>query len=91
MNKKKLVKVVSKKTMVTEGDIGIIIDVFLDGVRKSLEKGERVTILNFGSFHVLTRKAREAINPRNRNHIHVPEKKVVKFEPSKKLFDLVNK
>jgi len=91
MNKSDLVRYVSDKTRITEIDAGIIIDVFLNGVKKGLENGERVTLHNFGAFFIQDRKPRTALDPRNGNKIDVPAKKVVKFQSSKKVFDLVNK
>lgn len=91
MNKSDLVKYVSDKTRITERDAGIIVDVFLDGVKKGIENGDRVTIHNFGAFFIQERKARTALDPRNGNRIDVPAKKVVKFQSSKKIYNMINK
>jgi DNA-binding protein HU-beta len=91
MNKKDLIKYVSDKTRITEIDAGIIINVFLKGIKDGLENGERITLHNFGAFFIQDRKARTALDPRNGKKLNVPSKKVVKFRSSKKVFDLVNK
>lgn len=91
MNKSDLVRYVSDKTRITEKDANIIIDVFLNGVKKGLENGERITLHNFGAFFIQDRKARIALDPRNGNKLDVPAKKVVKFQSSRKVFSLVNK
>ena len=90
MNKSDLVRYVSDKTMITENDANIIVDVFIDGMRKSLDSGDKVTIKNFGTFFLQNRKARSAVDPRNQEPIEVPAKTVVKFKSSKKLYDMVN-
>ena len=90
MNKSDLVKYVSDKTLITENDAGIIVDVFLDGLKKGLEAGDRVTIKNLGSFYLQERKPRTALNPRNQELIDVPAKTVVKFKSAKKLYDKIN-
>jgi nucleoid DNA-binding protein len=90
MNKKDLVKYVSNKTMITEKDSATIIEVFLKGIKEGLENGERVKLQDFGSFIISERAARVAYDPRNGNKVDVPEKKVVKFVSSKKLFERVN-
>lgn len=90
MNKSDLVKHVSDKTMITERDAGIIVDVFLKGIKNGLENGERVKIKDFGSFFIQSRKARIALNPRTQEKINVPEKKVVKFKSSDKLHERIN-
>lgn len=91
MNKSDLVKYVSDKTMITERDAGIIVDVFLTGIKEGLEKGQRVKLKDFGSFFLQGRKARTALNPRNQELVDVPAKTVVKFKSATKLHDLVNK
>jgi len=91
MNKTDLIKYVSDKTFITERDARIIIDVFVDGMKKGLNNGERIKLQDFGSFFLQERKARTALNPRNQEKLDVPAKTVVKFKSSKKLFDMVNK
>jgi len=91
MNKSDLVKYVSDKTMITENDAGIIIDVFLRGIKEGLNEGERITIKNFGSFFLQVRKPRSAVNPRTKEPIEVPAKKVIKFKSAQKIHDMVNK
>jgi DNA-binding protein HU-beta len=91
MNKSELVKYVSDKTKVTENDLSIIFDVFLKGIKNALERSERVTITNFGTFFLQDRLARTALNPKNQEKINVPAKTVIKFKSSKKLFDMINR
>ena len=91
MNKSDLVKYVSDKTKVTENDLSIIFDVFLKGIKNALERSERVTIKNFGSFFLQDRKARTALNPKNQEKIDVPAKTVIKFKSSKKMIDMINR
>lgn len=91
MNKSDLIKYVSDKTLITEKDAGIIIDVFLSGIKEGLGKGQRVKVKDFGSFFLQERKARTAMNPRNQTLVSVPAKTVVKFKSATKLYDMVNK
>lgn len=91
MNKSDLVKYVSDKTMITERDASIIVDVFINGIIESLDVGDKVMLKNFGTFHLQKRKPRTALNPRNQQVVNVPAKTVVKFKSSKKLYAMVNK
>jgi DNA-binding protein HU-beta len=91
MNKSDLISYVSDKTKITEKDSGIIIDVFINGMIKGLNNGDRVKLKGFGSFYLQDRKSRTAFNPRNQETIDVPAKTIIKFKPSKKLFDIINK
>jgi nucleoid DNA-binding protein len=90
MNKTDLVNYVSNKVMITEQDASQIVDVLFQGIRTELGNGKRVTINNFGSFFLLDRKKRTALDPRNQEVIDVPAKIVIKFKPSKKILDFVN-
>ncbi len=58
---------------------------FMDGVMKTLEKGEKFSLVGFGTFEVRKRSARTGINPQNRKKIDIPEKKVPAFKAGKKL------
>ena len=45
------------------------------------EKGEKIALIGFGTFSVLSRKARTGHNPATGKSIKIPAKKVVKFKP----------
>jgi len=85
MNRKDLVKYVSDKTMITISDAQIILDVFIDGVKRGLKNGDNVKIRGLGTFFLQDRKPRTALDPRNQEVIQVPAKTVVKFKASKKI------
>lgn len=91
MNKSDLIKYVSDKTMITERDAGIIINVFLKGIEEGLESKEKITIKNFGSFSLQERKERNAVNPRTQEPIKVSAKTRIKFKSAKKLYNTINK
>jgi len=57
----------------------------LDGIQQSLEAGEKVTFVGFGTFSVAERKERESFNPQTKEKMHVPAKKVPKFKAGSKL------
>jgi len=50
-------------------------------------KEEKVALVGFGTFQVVKRKARRGVNPRTRETIQIPAKKVPKFVPGKGLRD----
>jgi len=90
MNKSDLIKYVSDETMITERDAGVIISVFLRGIKEGLESKKKITIKNFGSFSLQDRKERTAVNPRTQEPIKVPAKTVIKFKSAKKLHNIIN-
>jgi len=76
----------------THSDIEIIIEVFCETIQKALVNGTKVEIRGFGTF--FTKKIKEkhsARNPKTGEIIYVPEKNKVRFRPSKKLKEFINK
>jgi len=58
-----------------------------DGVKKSLKKGDKVTLIGFGTFSVTQRKARKGRNPQTGKEIKIPARKAPKFAAGKALKD----
>jgi len=89
MNKAGLVEEVSDKTGITKKQAGNVIDAITDTVKETLSKGERITLVGFGTFQVRQRKAREGRNPRTGKKLEIPAKKVPKFKAGKNLREAV--
>jgi len=71
-------------------DLEKFLDIILDEVKKSLNRGERVELRDFGSWSVHRQKARISRNPKTGEKIETPEKKTIHFKMSKKLFNKIN-
>ncbi|MCX7919368.1 MAG: integration host factor subunit beta [bacterium] len=67
------------------------VDTILDGIKQSLAKGEKVSIVGFGTFRVKERRSRLGRNPKTGEQIQVPGKKVPYFKPGKEFREAVNK
>ncbi len=89
MNKAELIEGVSDKTGLTKKETGNVIDAITDTVKETMSKGERITLIGFGTFHVMKRKAREGRNPQTGEKLQIPAKKVPKFKAGKKLREAV--
>jgi len=61
----------------------------LDMVLEALLKGDKVELRNFGVFEVIQRKGRIARNPKSKQEVFIPERKVVKFKPGKVMEDKI--
>ena len=70
---------------VTKKDCALVVDGFLNAVKKALANGESIEIRGFGTFKVRKRKSRMARNPRTGEGVQVPSRKVPVFKPSKHL------
>ena len=90
MNKGELVSAIAEKSGLTKKDSEKALNAFLESVEESLGKKDDVNILNFGSFRVKHRVAREGRNPQTGDKMTIPAKDVVVFVPGKNLKDSVN-
>jgi DNA-binding protein HU-beta len=90
MNKSELVQVVAKESGLTHKEATEAIDSLTDAIKKSLKKGDRVSLVGFGSWEVKKRAQRNGVNPQTGAKIKIPARKVPKFNPGKELRDIVN-
>ncbi len=90
MNKSELVKAIAKKADLTNAAAQAVLEAFVDAVKTSLKKGDKVQLIGFGSFSTLKRAARKGVNPQTKKTIKIAAKKVAKFVPGKELKELVN-
>lgn len=91
MNKQELVDAIAGSTGLTKADSKKALDAFIDAVSATLKKGDRISLVGFGSFSVAERSAREGRNPQTGKTIKIAAKKVVKFKAGAELAELVNK
>ncbi|MGD0238649.1 MAG: HU family DNA-binding protein [Syntrophorhabdales bacterium] len=85
MTKVELVDKMAKDAKVTKAAANKAIDSFVDGVKKALKKGEKVTLIGFGTFSVTQRKARKGRNPQTGKEIKIAARKAPKFSAGKAL------
>lgn len=84
MNKGDIVSAVAKVTC-SKAEAGNVVNAVLETIKKSLKKGEWVTLVGFGTFSVVKRSARMGRNPQNGKPIKIAAKKVPKFSAGKAL------
>ena len=90
MNKEELVQEVSKAAKVTQKEAAEVVKAFVETVQKSVSKGNKVTLVGFGTFEVAERAAREGRNPQTGETMTIAASKNPKFKAGKALKDLVN-
>jgi len=91
MTKADLVALMAKEAGITKSAAEKALEAFLNGVKGALEKGDKVTLVGFGTFLVAQRAARRGRNPQTKEEINIPASKVPKFKPGKAMRELVNK
>jgi len=88
MNKGDLINEVAKATC-TKAEAVKAVDAVFNTVKKTLKKGNKVTLVGFGTFSVVKRSARTGRNPQTGKAIKIAAKKVPKFTAGKGLKDAV--
>ena len=89
MNKAELIERVAKDSRLTKAGATRAIDALLDNVTKALKKGEKVTLVGFGTFGVSRRKARAGRDPRTGTPIKIAARRALKFTVGKDLKELI--
>ena len=89
MTKAELIDVVADGANISKVAATKAIDSFIKGVTKALKKGDKVTLVGFGTFSIKKRKARKGRNPRTGEEIKIRAAKTPKFTAGKALKDTV--
>ncbi|MBN9395275.1 MAG: HU family DNA-binding protein [Candidatus Melainabacteria bacterium] len=91
MNKAELAAEISGRTNTTKKSVEEMLVALTDVITETVAKGERVTLVGFGTFLRRDRQARETNNPQKPGEkIKVPAKKVPAFVPGKEFKDTVD-
>ncbi len=90
MNKADLIDAVAKSVDLPKTSAARAVDAILGAVTKALEKGDSVTLVGFGSFHLRKRKARDGRNPQTGESIRIKAAKIPSFKAGKALKEAVN-
>lgn len=91
MNKAELIDAIATTAKITKADAQRALDATIDNVTKALKKGDKVSLVGFGTFTVAKRAARTGRNPQTGKSIKIAAKKVAKFKAGIELAKTVNK
>lgn len=83
MNKGDLINQIADEAGLSKAQAGKALDSVLTNVVGTLKKGNKVTLVGFGTFSVSKRSARTGRNPQTGATIKIPAKNVVKFKAGK--------
>ena len=79
MNKETFIDYLSKKNRRPKSHYREALAEILDGIQDQLKAGKYIHFLGFGRFHTRISKAREGINPKTRQKIQIPERRLAAF------------
>jgi len=91
VNKSELITSMSEKSKLTKKDAEAALKAFIETVEETLEKGDKVQLIGFGTFETRERAAREGRNPRTKEVINIPASTVPVFKAGKEFKERVNK
>jgi DNA-binding protein HU-beta len=91
MNRSELIDAMAAESGLTKADAGRALESFINTTQKALKKGDRLTLVGFGTFSVSKREARAGRNPQTGKAIKIKAKKVAKFKAGATLAKIVNK
>ena len=91
MNKTELVAAVAEKAGLSKKDADAAVAAFVATVEEALKKGDKVSLVGFGTFEVRTRNARTGINPQTKETIKIAASKAPVFKAGKSFKDAVAK
>lgn len=90
MNKAELVAVIAEKAGISKKDAEAALKAFTETVSEELAKGEKITLVGFGTFEISERGERTGRNPQTGEEMKLPASKLPKFKAGKALKDAVN-
>ena len=91
MNKTELIDHIAQRADISKAAAGRALEALVAAIRTTLKKGESVTLVGFGTFHVGKRAvALGAQSAHRRSQSRSRPRKVPKFRPGKALKDALN-
>ena len=91
MNKLELVEHISSEAELTKVSAAAALEAMLEGIEKTLKKGEEVRLVGFGTFSVRERAAGKGRNPATGKEIKISASRNARFKPGAKLKEALNK
>ncbi|MCI5701520.1 MAG: HU family DNA-binding protein [Erysipelotrichaceae bacterium] len=90
MKKTELIEAVATNAGLTKADAARAIDATFDAITEALKKGEKLTLLGFGTFSVSRREGRTGRNPQTGAAVKIPARNAVTFKVGSQLKKAVN-
>lgn len=89
MNKTELINAVAEKAGLSKVDAKKAVEAAVAAVTEALAKGDKVSVIGFGTFAVVEKGERQGINPRTKETITIAARKSVKFKQGAELAEAV--
>ena len=89
MNKADLIDTMTNEAGISKAAAEKALAAFTDGIKNAMRKGESVTLIGFGTYTTIERKARIGRNPGTGEELRIPAKKAIKFKVGKGLRETI--
>lgn len=89
MNKGDLINKIAGDANISKAEAGKALDSFTDNTISAVKRGEKVTLVGFGTFSSKKRNARTGRNPQTGQPLNIPAKTVAKFKVGKEFANKV--
>lgn len=90
MNKSELIGSIASKTDMSKADTTKFLNAFIDVVKETLSKKDKISLVGFGTFSVNERAARKGRNPQTGADIEIPAANIPRFKAGAELRTAVN-
>ena len=85
MNKTELVNAIAQKAGLTKVDAKNALEATIEAIGEALANNDKIALVGFGTFATVEKAARQGINPRTKEKVEIPARKVVKFKAGAEL------
>lgn len=85
MNKLELISAIAEKANCPKTQAKNMLEAFIAATTETLQSGDKVSLVGFGTFSITERAARKGRNPQTKKEMDIPAKKVVKFKAGSEL------
>lgn len=89
MNKGELIDAIAAESGLSKKDSKEALEAIIKAAESTLKKGEKLALIGFGTFSLITRAARTGKNPQTGQTIQIPAKKNIKFSVGSELDEAV--
>ena len=91
MTKQEVANLLRRRTGLSQKEAMEAVEIFLQAIKDALKAGDKVSLVDFGTFFLKSRRPRRARNPVTKQQFEVPSKSVVVFKPGKKFREMVER
>ena len=90
LSKNDFINIIAEKSNIAKAEASRSLDAFIDGIKEVITRGDKLTLIGFGSFYIAENKAKEGRNPRTGEKLMIAASKTPKFKAGSNLKKLCN-